>query len=76
MPTEECDYQRAFCQEFSRRDRISVLIVQDECRRPIAVLQGAFGQSRLAQLFRGPDERLRLWTWEHCGADLRIRIVL
>src|SRR5208283_721134 len=54
VSTEESDYQRAFCQELSRRNRVSLLIVQDECRRPIAVFQRAFGQSGLAQLFRGP----------------------
>ena len=52
------DYERAFCKEFSRRGRVSVLVVQGECRRPIAGLQSAFGQSglalALAQLVRSP----------------------
>jgi hypothetical protein len=54
VTTEESDYQRAFCKEFSRRDRVSIRVVQGECRRPIAGLESVFGQSGLAQLVRSP----------------------
>ena len=48
------DYERVFCKESSADDRVSILVVQGECRRPIAGLQSAFGQSGLAQLARSP----------------------
>jgi hypothetical protein len=54
VTTEDSDYQRAFCEEFSRRDRVSVLVVQGESRRPVTCFQSALGQSRPAQLFRSP----------------------
>ena len=79
MATEESDYQRAFCKQLSRRDRVSILVVQGEGRRAIASLQSAFGQPGLAQLFRclmkDFDYRLRSVVRRATGFELCFKIV-
>lgn len=50
MTTKKSNYQWAFGKEVRGRNRVSVLIVQGECRRAVASLQSALCQSGLAQL--------------------------